>query len=146
VYADRLKGYKKALADHHMAYNKNNVLVNGYTEQESLKAAEQLLQLKPRPDGVFITNDFCAAVCIKAWKAAGLRIPEDIAVVGFNNDAISKIVEPSLTTINYTGIEIGKTAAKCLLDQLNNVAGAPKDGVIILKSELIVRGSSVKGK
>jgi len=146
VYADRLKGYKKALAEHKLLYNKNNVIVNGYSEQESLKAAEQFLEIKPRPDGVFVTNDFCAAVCIKAWKAAGLRIPEDIAVVGFNNDAISKIVEPSLTTINYTGVEIGKTAAKCLLDQLDNVPGAPKDGIIVLKSELIVRGSSVKGR
>lgn len=146
VYADRLKGYKKALADHNLPYNKNYVMVNGYSEVESIKAAQQLLQLKPRPDGVFITNDFCAAVCIKTWKAAGLRIPEDIAVVGFNNDAISKIVEPSLTTINYNGIEIGKTAAKCLLDQLNGLPGAPKDGVIVLKSDLIVRGSSVREK
>jgi LacI family transcriptional regulator len=146
VYADRLKGYKKALSDHGQPYSKSNLIVTGYSEQESLKAAEQFLQIKPRPDGVFITNDFCAAVCIKAWKAAGLRIPEDIAVVGFNNDAISKIVEPSLTTINYNGVEIGKTAAKCLLDQLNGVAGAPKDGVIMLKSELVIRDSSVRKK
>ena len=146
VYADRLKGYKKALTENKMPYTKNHVIVTGYNEHDSTKAAEHLMHMKPRPDGVFITNDFCAAVCIRTWKAAGLRIPEDIAVVGFNNDAIGKIVEPSLTTINYNGVEIGKTAAKCLLDQLNGIPGAPKDGVIVLKSELIIRGSSVKGK
>jgi LacI family transcriptional regulator len=146
VYTDRMKGYKKALTAYKLPFVKTNVVVMGYTEEESLKAAEQLLHMQPRPDGVFITNDFCAAVCIKYWKAAGLRIPEDIAVVGFNNDAISKIVEPAITTINYDGVEIGKVAAKCLVDQLNGVPGAPKDGVIVLKSELIVRGSSERGK
>ena len=54
-----------------------------------------------RPDGIFITNDFCAAIMMQVFKDRGMRIPEDIAVVGFNNDVISKIVTPKLTTIDY---------------------------------------------
>jgi LacI family transcriptional regulator len=51
--------------------------------------------MDPRPDGVFITNDFFAAVFLQTLKEAGLRVPEDIAIVGFNNDAISRIIHPS---------------------------------------------------
>jgi LacI family transcriptional regulator len=70
------------------------------------------MAMKPMPDGIFITNDFCAAICIQTLKEAGIRIPEDIAIVGFNNDVISKIIEPKLTTINYPGIEIGEIVAQ----------------------------------
>ncbi len=144
VYADRLAGYKAALLEHGLPFKKNNIIINDLSEEESIVAAKKLLKLKPRPDGAFITNDFCAAICIKTWKEAGLRIPADIAVVGFNNDVISKIIEPSLTTINYPGIEMGEIAAKCLLEQIAGKQHEKKNDTIIIKSELVVRGSSVR--
>lgn len=143
VYADRLKGYKKALAKHGLAYHKQNVIINDLSAEQSRLAAQQIAAMPNRPGGVFITNDFCAAICIKTWKELGLRIPQDIAVVGFNNDAISKIVEPSLTTINYPGIEMGEAAAKCLLEQLAGNA-TQKNKTIVIHSELIIRESSVR--
>ncbi|HVX50177.1 MAG TPA: LacI family DNA-binding transcriptional regulator [Chitinophagaceae bacterium] len=143
VYADRLKGYKLALAKHKIPFSKQSVFVNDLSESESCKAALAIAQMQPRPDGAFITNDFCAAVCIKTWKGMGLRVPADLAVVGFNNDAISKIVEPSLTTINYPGIEMGEVAARCLLQQLSGTS-ATKNSIIYIHSELVVRESSLK--
>ena len=141
VYADRLSGFKKALLENGQPVNDANIYVNDLSEEASLAAAQNILAMHPRPDGVFITNDFCAALCIKVWKEAGLRIPADIAVVGFNNDVISKIIEPALTTINYPGIEMGEVAAKCLLQQLNgNVV--QKNDIIVIQSGLIVRASS----
>jgi LacI family transcriptional regulator len=68
--------------------------------------------MNPRPDGAFITNDFSAAVCMKTLKENGVNIPEDIAIVGFNNDAVGKIIEPQLTTIDYPGIDMGKLPQK----------------------------------
>jgi LacI family transcriptional regulator len=96
-----------------------------------------------RPDGVFITNDFFAAVFLQTLKEGGLRIPEDIAIVGFNNDAISRITQPKLTTINYPGEEVGEQAARSLLDQLG---GARSTDTIIIRSELIIRESSIHRK
>jgi LacI family transcriptional regulator len=77
-------------------------------------------------------------------KANGIRVPEDVAVVGFNNDIISRIVEPQLTTINYSGKEIGEVAAKNLLSQLNGSVSGNPNYTVVLGSDLIVRGSSLK--
>jgi LacI family transcriptional regulator len=103
-----------------------------------------VLAMDPRPDGIFITNDFCAAVFLQELKEAGLRIPDDLAIVGFNNDVISKLIQPKLTTINYPGEEMGERAALNLLDQLAGVSSALATETIIIKSELIIRGSSLK--
>jgi LacI family transcriptional regulator len=102
--------------------------------------------MKPLPDGAFITNDFSAAVCMRTLKEHGIRIPEDIAIVGFNNDAISKIIEPQLTTINYPGIDVGEIAARNLIDYLKGISNIRNTNTIIVHSELIIRKSSLKNK
>jgi LacI family transcriptional regulator len=71
-----------------------------------------------------------------------VQIPEDIAVVGFNNDAISKIVEPQLTTIHYPGIDMGEIAARNLITHLKGVSDIKQTQTIVVRSELIVRKSS----
>jgi LacI family transcriptional regulator len=81
-----------------------------------------------------------------ALKGMGTRIPDDIAFVGFNNDAVSIVVEPNLTTINYPGYEMGQVAARNLIDHLNGTASMNSTNTIILRSELIVRESSVTPK
>src|SRR5690606_16369079 len=110
VYAQRLKGYKDALEEHHLRFDEKLVLIKDLSEKCGREAAFEILKMKPRPDAAFITNDFSAAVCMQTLKEKGVRIPEDIAIVGFNNDAICKIIEPQLTTINYPGIDIGELA------------------------------------
>ncbi|HKZ65419.1 MAG TPA: substrate-binding domain-containing protein, partial [Chitinophagaceae bacterium] len=74
----------------------------------------------------------------------GVRIPEDIAIVGFNNDAISKIVEPQLTTIHYPGIDMGEIAARNLINYLRGISNIRHTQTIVVRSELIVRKSSLK--
>jgi LacI family transcriptional regulator len=146
VYAERLKGYQLALAEHGLKYNDKYVIVDDLSEEASILSAKKILAMRPLPDGIFITNDFCAAVCIQTLKEAGIRIPEDIAIVGFNNDVISKIIEPKLTTINYPGIEIGEIVARNLINHLQGNSNIKLTNTIIIKSELIVRASSLKKK
>jgi LacI family transcriptional regulator len=146
VYADRLKGYQQALSDHQLVYQEEMVVVRGLSEEASLDAAQQILKMNPLPDGIFITNDFCAAICMQALKDAGLHIPDDIAIVGFNNDVISKVVEPKLTTIDYPGFEIGEIVARNLVNHLQGISNINLTNTIIVKSELIVRQSSLKKK
>lgn len=144
VYAQRFKGYKDALYDNGIKFDEQLVLIKDLSEKCGIEAAEQILQMKPMPDGAFITNDFSAAVCMKTLKEHGIRIPEDIAIVGFNNDAISKIVEPQLTTVNYPGIDIGMIAARNLIAHLKGEVDINQTNTIIVKSELIIRKSSLR--
>lgn len=144
VYADRLQGYRQALMENNIPYDEKLVIVNDLSEEASIESAKQILSMKPLPDGLFITNDFCAAVCIQVFKDAGIRIPEDIAVVGFNNDVISKIIQPKLTTINYPGIEMGEIVARNLINHLDGISNINLTNTIIIKSELIIRESSMK--
>jgi LacI family transcriptional regulator len=146
VYAQRHKGYADALHDHHIAYNKNLVLIKDLSEQCGVEAAEEIMKMKPMPDGAFITNDFTAAVCMQTLKTNGIRIPEDIAIVGFNNDAISKIVEPQLSTIDYPGEDMGEIAARNLINHLKGLSNLKKTNTIVVHSELIIRKSSLKKK
>jgi LacI family transcriptional regulator len=146
VYAGRLKGYQQALIEHGLSYDPALVLVNDLSEAAALRSAKEILDMNPRPDGIFITNDFCAAVFQQAIKEAGCRVPEDIAIVGFNNDVIARIIDPKLTTINYPGEEMGERAALSLLDQMAGHASARSTDTIIIRSELIVRDSSLRGK
>ena len=146
VYAQRHKGYMDALSDHNLPYHKELVLIKDLSEQFGVEAALQMMKMKPMPDGVFITNDFSAAVCMQTLKEHGVRIPEDIAIVGFNNDAISKIVEPQLSTINYPGKDIGEIAARNLINHLKGIANIINTNTIVVRSELIIRKSSLKKK
>src|SRR5690606_6599177 len=146
VYAQRHKGYSDALSDHGLPYRKENVLIKDLSEQFGVEAALQMLKMKPLPDGAFITNDFSAAVCMQTLKEHGIRIPDDIAIVGFNNDAISKIVEPQLTTVDYPGKDIGEIAARNLINHLKGLSNIKHTNTIVVRSELIIRKSSLKKK
>jgi LacI family transcriptional regulator len=146
VYAGRLKGYQQALADYGLTFDPDLLIVNDLSEAAAIRAARQVLNMNPRPDGVFATNDFFAAVFLQTLKESGLRVPEDIAIVGFNNEAISRIIQPKLTTINYPGEEVGEQAARSLLDQLAGRSSARTTDTIIIRSELIIRESSLHRK
>jgi LacI family transcriptional regulator len=144
VYSQRFKGYRDALFDNQIEFDEQLLLINDLSEKAGVEAAMQILKMDPVPDGVFITNDFVAAVCIRTLKEQGIRIPEDIAVVGFNNDAIGKLIEPALTTINYPGIDMGEIAARNLINHLKGISDLSHTNTIIIRSELIIRKSSLK--
>ncbi|HMI64084.1 MAG TPA: LacI family DNA-binding transcriptional regulator [Puia sp.] len=146
VYIDRLQGYKQALADQHIAWREDYIIVGNLSQEAGAEAAARIREMKPLPDAVFVANDNCAVGCMVALKQMGIRIPEDIAFVGFNNDPVSTVVEPNLTTINYPGYEMGQVAARNLIDHLNGSSGIYSTNTIILRSELILRDSSVSKK
>ncbi|WP_442588720.1 LacI family DNA-binding transcriptional regulator [Pedobacter sp. AW31-3R] len=146
VYEDRKSGYQKALAEHHIPYREELVLETDLTEASAVKAAEHILQMKNRPDALFVANDLSAVICMKVFQDAGLRIPEDMAIAGFNNDISSRISAPMLTTVNYPGEEMGKLAARNLINLVNGESDGALTNTIILKSQLLIRESSLKKK
>ncbi|HLI93777.1 MAG TPA: LacI family DNA-binding transcriptional regulator [Puia sp.] len=146
VYTDRLAGYKQALADNQIPYREDYVVVGNLSQEAGAEAAVTIRAMSPLPDAVFVANDTCAVGCMVAIRQMGIRIPGDIAFVGFNNDPVSTVVEPNLTTVNYPGYEMGQLAARSLIDHLNGAANIRSTNTILLRSELIIRDSSVDKK
>lgn len=146
VYIDRFNGCKAALADHNLPFAQDHLIISNLSQEDGARIAETITSMKPMPDGVFVANDHCAVGIMIALKKAGIRIPEDIAVVGFNNDPVSTVIEPNLSTINYPGYEMGQVAARNLISHLNGVADINATNTIFLRSELIVRASSKRKK
>jgi LacI family transcriptional regulator len=130
--------------DHGFAFKEENVITNDLEEESGERIVEKILQLKPRPDGLLVSNDTCAASCLIALKKKNIKIPEDIAIVGFNNDLISRMVEPNLSTVNYPSYHMGEVAMKNLINHLDEAQDEilQKTNTITLRHELIVRGSS----
>lgn len=144
VYADRLAGYKKALQKAGIPVNPSSILINDLSEQAGIDAARQILKMVPLPDGIFAANDTSAVACISELKRKGIRVPDQIAVAGFNNDPISRVIEPNLTTIDYPGYAVGEKAAATLLDILAGDLSRQDNKTIILPHALIVRTSSLR--
>jgi LacI family transcriptional regulator len=146
VYADRLRGYKQALKDHRITFDEKLLYISTLSEDAGTQAANHILKLKAkdRPDAVFAANDTAAVYCMMQLKSAGIRIPQDIAFAGFNNDPISKVVEPNLTTVNYSGYMVGEAAVTSLTNHLNGLSNIKTTNTIVLRSELIIRESSLK--
>ena len=140
VYSERLRGYKQALLDNKLSYEL--VLTGNLTEECGTEIAAQILKMKTKPDAVFCANDTAAVYCMIALKTAGIRIPRDIAFAGFNNDPISKVIEPNLTTVNYPGYNMGQAAVTSLANHLNGDTNIIN--TVVLRSELIIRASSLK--
>jgi LacI family transcriptional regulator len=144
VYVDRFNGYKQALAEARIKFREEDVLIGNLSMEAGGEAAEKILKMKTKPDAVFVANDNCAVGCMLAIKKAGLQIPQDMAFAGFNNDPVSQVVDPNLTTINYPGYEMGEVAAGHLISFLNGDTHSHRTNTIILRSELLVRASSIR--
>jgi LacI family transcriptional regulator len=143
VYIDRIKGYQAAIQESGCCSG-NVVYLNGLNLESGKAFVSKLLQMKNRPDGLFVANDLTAVGCILGLRENNIRIPEDVALVGFNNDPISTIVSPELSTIAYPGREAGMLATKTLIEHLTGGNSIKHTNKVVLNSQLIVRASSRK--
>ena len=101
-----------------------------------------LLSLKERPDAIFAITDDAAIGAIKSIKKLNIKIPEEIAVVGFSNSLNSTIIEPKLTTIDQPGEKIGKTAVEFLIKEIEDESDEITHKTIEIKTNLIIREST----
>lgn len=144
IYKNRFKGYKAALKKYGLDFKEELVITSKLMEKDGLENTKKLLGLAYKVDGIFSANDVAAIGAIKFLKQENIKIPEDIAIVGFSNESISSVIEPSLTTMNQSGFEIGKTAANLLLSQIASKADKIENKTIILTPNLIERKSTQK--
>lgn len=150
ISKQRLEGYKEALKEHNIPFNKELVAIcPSGTIEEGKKATEKLLSLKNPPDAIFATNDPAAMGAMQAIKAKGLKMPDDVALVGFSNWFFSSLMDPPLSSVDQPGFEMGQEAAKLLIRQIEKQEKDDEDitpETKILKTRLIIRESSQKKK
>lgn len=144
VYHDRMRGYRQALEDHGIPFQDERVIITDLSEEAGVETARKILAMDKLPDGIFASNDACAVNCLITLKQEGIRIPKDIAVAGFNNSPISQVVEPKLTTVDYPAREMGEVAMNNLINHLKGTSSISVTNTIILRSDLIIRGSTLR--
>ncbi|MCG8500760.1 MAG: LacI family DNA-binding transcriptional regulator [Firmicutes bacterium] len=138
----REAGYKKALEDAGIAFDDALILKGEYGFKSGFRAAKQFLHRDKRPTAIFAMSDMMAIGAMKAIKERGLQIPDDMAVVGFDNIRFSTMVEPQLTTISQPQYDIGCIAMDLLLKQMKGELKEPQH--IFVEHELIIRKSTFK--
>lgn len=138
--AERLTGYKDALAAHGLAYDAALVIPGDFQFASGYRATEQLLSLEERPTAVFACNDLMAVGAIRAATARGLRVPDDLSIVGFDDISLASYTNPPLTTIHQPKREIGRLAMEMLLTRMSDPDAPPHS--VRLETELVVRQSS----
>ncbi len=138
----RLNGYHAALRKFNIPVDESLIISYDLTMEKVNIYINHLLNLPNPPDALFAINDPTAIEAIQIIKKRGLRIPEDIAVVGFSNDQISGLIEPSLTTVSQPVTQMGETAADLLLQLIKTDINQWKPITKILNTELIIRKST----
>jgi LacI family transcriptional regulator len=137
---ERLRGYRAGLR----AGMRETLFEGDFTEESGWAAGRRIAQSKPRPDAVFAANDMAAIGCLAALGEAGLRVPEDIAVVGFDDIPIARYVSPALTTIRVPIAALGAAALETLAKGIEADATAATRSTV-MPVELVVRRSCGTG-
>jgi len=134
---DRLEGWQAALTD--AGLEPGPVAYGAFTQASGAEAAEQLLATGSGFDGLFVANDQMAAGAVQALQARGLRIPEDVAVVGYDDDTFASSLTPPLTTIHQPSADLGAGMADVLV---RLIAGEAPPRRTIIPTRLVLRGSA----
>jgi len=142
---DRLKGYRKALQDHGITYDKSIVFESlNFSFEDGKSIARTIIKDFPDVDGIFAFTDLTATGALVELKNNGIRIPEDVSIVGFSNWFLTKITTPKMTTVNQSGYEMGKQAVLLLLDEIQDRKKSLPFNykTIEIPAELVIRDST----
>jgi len=135
---DRLEGYQLALRDAGMTIDPRLIAVGDFSENGGYARMQDLLPLKP--DAVFVASDAMALGALRAIREAGLRVPQDIALAGYDDMPFAERTDPPLTTVRQPIHQAGVTAAETLIDLVTDPSSQPRH--IILPTQLVVRAST----
>ena len=142
ISLNRKEGYLDGLKECGLEFNPELFVECNLSPEDAALATKQLLQLPKLPDAIFGLNDTIAFAAMKEIKRNKLKIPEDIALVGFTDEFHSTVVDPTLTSITHPTYQMGQEAARLFFKRI--LGTAPSSERIILDTELIIRDSSVR--
>ena len=142
ISQERTAGYLSGLKSCGLEFRHEMLEKCNLSTNEAIKATARLLDLPGRPDAIFGINDTVVFAAMKEIKRRGLRIPDDVALVGFTDEFHSTVVDPPLTSITHPTFEIGQEAARLFFNRIEKPDSTPEQ--VIMKTKLVVRQSSVK--
>lgn len=145
ISQERERGYREALHKYHLPALPELIIHGDFTAQKAAIYARHLLDLPEPPDAIFAVNDPTAIEILTLAKAKGIRVPEELGVVGFSDDPIAVHIGSGLTTVKQPTAQIGEAAAAMVLGMMRGEEEALSAKTVVLEAELIVRGSSVSG-
>ncbi|MBP1841612.1 LacI family DNA-binding transcriptional regulator [Formosa algae] len=146
IYKNRIRGYKDALKKHELPEDEDLLLEGSLSIEDGRAKMEQLLKLPILPDAVYAAGDYAALGALQVLQEHNIKVPEQIALVGFSNEPFTSLVSPSISSIYQHNKEIGKLVAKQFLLRVNDKNYKPVLHKSILEPELIIRDSSRKLK
>lgn len=144
IYKNRLRGYLYALEKHELPVEDELIIECNLRIKDGRKYMQQLLDLPNPPDAVYAAGDFAAIGALQVLQENNVKIPEEVALVGFSNEPFTSYVNPSISTIDQKSALIGKLAAKAFLNRVKKSAEKVSLNKIIVDAELIIRDSSKK--
>ena len=139
ISKERMTGYREALKRAGIPFSPEYLIGGGFDEVDGADGFAQLMRLRPRPDAVFCVNDPVAMGVLLESKKKKIRIPQDLAIVGFSDNPVASQVDPPLTTVAQPAYEMGAAAAEMLLRQIRNGNGNCAPETVKLKTKLIIR-------
>lgn len=145
IFNQRLKGYIDALNTHNIPVNEDLIVYGKVSIESGRECMKKLLGGKLQPDAVFCVEDFTALGALQSIKSANKKIPDEIAIIGFANEAFGEYLTPSLSTVNQQTVRMGEEAAKLFFEGIGKPElhkGKPRK--LVLEPELICRQSSIK--
>jgi LacI family transcriptional regulator len=144
IFNNRVRGYIDALKKHNLPLDDELLTESGLTIEDGREKMLKLLSLDTPPDAVYVAGDYAALGALQVLKEKNIKIPEDIALVGFGNEPFTDMVTPRISSVHQHSAEIGKQAANTFLKYMGQDTIDQQLNKIILDSKLIVRNSSHK--
>jgi LacI family transcriptional regulator len=138
---DRVQGYLKALQEYALPVEEQLIRRGEYKQESGYRLVKELLTTEPWPTAIFAANNFIAVGALQALREADLRVPEDIALVCFDDIPQASLIYPFLTVAAQPAYEMGTTAAQMLLERLANTGKRRRKREVIMKTTLIIRKS-----
>lgn len=140
VYEARLQGYLDVMKQHHLPIDESFMATIEPAAQDAIAVMTEMLKREEHPTAFFCTNDTIAAGAVKAAIRLGLRVPEDVAIVGFDDSLVSRMVEPELTTVRIDTSKMGQMAAVRLFEFIEQESEPTE--IVTIPTSLVIREST----
>lgn len=143
IYQNRLNGYKQALIDHQLPVKEDNIVSMGSSIDAGIDAIKKLWDKKSVPDAIFSSSDFAALGACQELKKRKIKIPQEVAVIGFSNEPFTQFMELTMSSVDQTPLLMGKMSGQVFLDSVKeNGSGVSIEKKVVLTPQLYIRKSS----
>jgi LacI family transcriptional regulator len=147
IFKQRKEGYLSALRKHNIPVLTELMKENAWTKELSAAATKKLLEMSNPPDAIFAsTSDFSALGVLEVATKKGIKVPEELGICGYSNEAFTEITSPSITTIDQYSISMGKTIANLYFQEIRSDQKDVIPKIVSIKPKLIIRASTLRYK